>query len=189
MAPAVSTSVHCLESPILLLPDGAEVATLRHMNPVSTATCLTALVVSTLVSGCGAPAIEGVFNDRPFSIANEQPERRGGGATLVFAEADDVTGVLRTVSVTLPSALEVGALSFGAGGGGAGIEVIEGDLVRIPLNNGTGKTLLTSGDDTRVAHGVGGEVVIDDVSAGVHGSFAADLDDGGHLDGWFHVAP
>ena len=50
--------------------------------------------------------------------------------------------------------------------------------------------LLTSGGDTTIAHASGGELAIDDVSdAGVSGSFSADLDDGGHLDGWFRTAP
>jgi hypothetical protein len=188
MVPAVSREVSCLRSPILLLPDGSWIAILRHMNPVASAACLTALVVSTLASGCGAPAIEGVFNDRAFSIANEQPERRGGGATLVFAEADDEAGVLRTVSLTLSStSLTVGALALGED---VRVDAVEGTLVRVPLDNGTGKVLLTSGGDTTIAHASGGEVVVDDVSdAGISGSFSADLDDGGHLDGWFRTAP
>lgn len=157
------------------------------MNPVVSAACLTALVVSTLASGCGAPAIEGVFNDRAFAIANEQPERRGGGATLVFAEADDDAGLLRTVSIALPTTLRSGVMTVGAE---VALDVVEGTLVRVPLDNGSGKVLLTSGDDTTVAHACGGELAIDDVSAaGTSGSFTVDLDDGGHLDGWFRTGP
>ena len=188
MVPAVSRPLCCLRSPILLLPDGDSIVILRHMNPVASAACLTALVVSTLASGCSAPAIEGVFNSRAFSIANAEPERRGGGATLVFAEADDEAGVLRTVSLTLPStSLTAGEFALGED---VVVDVVEGSLVRVPLNNGTGKVLLTSGDDTTIAHASGGALVVDDVSEGsASGSFSAELDDGGHLDGWFRTAP
>jgi hypothetical protein len=187
MVPAVVRVVSCLRCRILLLPDGGRIAMLGHMNAICAAACLTALVVSTLASGCSAPAIEGVVNGGAFSIANEEPERRGGGATLVFAEADDDAGTLRTVSLTLPStSLTTGALAVGEA---VAVDVVEGTLARVPLNNGTGKVLLTSGDDTTVVHATGGALVVDDVSDGVSGSFSADLDDGGHLDGWFRAAP
>lgn len=158
------------------------------MSPRHAAACLTALVVSALASGCGAPAIEGVFNNRAFSIATAEPERRGGGATLVFAEADEEAGVLRTVSLALPTTtLTAGELALGDD---VGVDVVEGTLVRVPLDNGTGKVLLTSGDDTTIAHASSGALVIDDVSGdSASGSFSAELDDGGHLDGWFRTAP
>ncbi len=188
MVSIFSEAMCCLRSPILLLSDGGYVVILRHMNPVVSAVCLTALVLSTFASGCSAPAIEGVFNDRAFSIANEEPERRGGGATLVFAEADDEAGVLRTVSFALPSAqLTAGDVALGDD---VAVDVVEGSLVRVPLDNGTGKVLLTSGNDTTIAHASGGTLVVDDVGDGwLSGSFSADLDDGGHLDGWFRTAP
>lgn len=188
MASTFSEAVCCLRSPILLLSDGDQIVILRHMNPVVSAACLTALVLSTFASGCSAPAIEGVFNDRAFSIANEEPERRGGGATLVFAEADEEAGALRTVSFTLPSTvLTAGVLALGDD---VAVDVVQGSLVRVPLDNGTGKVLLTSGNDTTIAHASGGTLVVDDVHDGrVSGTFSADLDDGGHLDGWFRTAP
>jgi hypothetical protein len=188
MVPAVVRVVCCLRCRILLLSDGGGIAMLDHMTTVAAAGCLTALLVaSTLASGCSAPAIEGVVNGRAFSIANEEPERRGGGATLVFAEADDHAGLLRTVSLTLPSAsLTTGELALGED---VRVDVVEGTLVRVPLNNGTGTVLLTSGDDTTIAHARGGALVVGDVSDGVSGSFSAELDDGGHLDGWFRTGP
>jgi hypothetical protein len=164
------------------------------MSARLTSTCLVLAMagLSAGGTGCAAPVIEGVFDQRDFAVFDDAPEARGeSGAEvlLVFLDVDDGAGTLRTVSVDLREVdeLPVGsALEVGSGAWDdvrPSIEVVEGTLVTEPLDDGG--TLMTTGDDARWAASQGGTLTLEEKGDTLAGRFDVDLDDGGYLQGTF----
>ncbi len=153
--------------------------------------CLTALV-AVLGTGCATPAIEGVVDGAVFTIDDARPDVRGlvSAPLLVLFQADDDAGELRTVSIDLLASSQLvpgEALSIGGADDVVGVDVVVGELVRVPLD--TGESLLTS-DAMRQTVATDGVVTFEHVDGGVFVGFLnVDLDDGGFVAGRFSSAP
>jgi len=191
MFAAFRRSPTCLTCRPDALPAAVEAPTLRHMPSATHTLCLTALV-AVLGVGCGAPAVEGVVDGAAFTIDDQRPDVRGAAddVLLVLFQADDDAGELRTLSLDLPatSSLTVGkAMHIGGDDDVIGLDVVVGDLVRVPLSNG--ESLLTS-SGMRQAVARDGSVTFDVADDGVFvGHFSVDLDDGGYVAGRFSSQP
>jgi hypothetical protein len=171
---------------------------MRHMSTQNTSNCLArglmvvALAALGLGSGCALPNIEGIFGGEDFALFDDTPEARGqtnDRLVLVFLEHNDVE--LRTVTVELRNVealprgvpLEVGAGDFADLR--PVVDVVQGTLVETIRDDGV--RILSTTDDARRARSVSGTLTLDD-TATVGGSFRADLDDGGWLQGLFGSA-
>jgi hypothetical protein len=173
---------------------------MRHMKTRSARICLA--MVAVLVSGgsgCALPVIEGIFDRRDFAIFDDTPEARGqsgDGVLLVFLELEGqgTSERLRTVSVDLrdlPSIPLGEVVEIGDGSLSdprPNVEVVEGAVVREEVASGT---LISTGDDAKRATSVSGTLSLEERGddGGLTGSFRADLDDGGYLEGRFSSRP
>lgn len=152
---------------------------------------LATLALMPISIACGAPGMaDGVFSHADFSLRSDDPLAQVGGSQrdmlVVMAETENET--LRTVAVGLNRFLSLPrGTPAEAGTGEPGdlrpfVEVTVGALIVEERNDGV--QLISSVDPVR-ATSVAGTVTLEELEPEVSGTFAVDLDDGGHLVGSF----
>lgn len=160
----------------------------RRLQPITVAALLAAGTV-----GCQAPgSVSGVFGGEEFSLRCESPlaasDASGRDSVVVLSEATSET--LSTVNVRLRGAagLPIGEpVAVGTDDEGLPtVQVVVGDLVVETRSDGV--EILSAADPQR-ATSVGGTLTVESRDQdGVAGSFSAELDDGGFVEGFFAAA-
>ncbi|MCC7072685.1 MAG: hypothetical protein IT383_15255 [Deltaproteobacteria bacterium] len=162
--------------------------TLRGALPITIAAFLTAGSIA-----CQAPAsVDGVFAGQDFSLRCESPlaasDASGRDSVVVLSEATSET--LSTVNVRLRRAAELPIgkpVSVGTDEEGhSTVQVVVGALV--VETRADGVEILSAADPTRASSVAGTLTIESRDDDGVAGSFAAELDDGGFVEGFFAAA-
>lgn len=158
-----------------------------------TLSLLAILAVSALSTACGAPGlVDGVVRASDFSIRDNEPAVRSHPALndfhIVLSEEENNTLKVVTVDVDDLTLLPVGEpihlVSALSRDEGPTMAVSTGDLVVTMRSDGV---RMLSSENTIYADVTDGTLVLHEVSDRVIGSFTAELDDGGYLEGSFDV--
>lgn len=152
-----------------------------------------AAVLAAASVACQAPgAVDGVFGGEDFALRCESPlstsDASGRDSVVVLSEA--TTETLSTVNVRLRNVNELPlgeAVAVGSDDEGLpSIQVVVGALV--VETRADGVEILSAADPVR-ASSVAGELTLESRSdEGVAGSFRANLDDGGFVEGFFDAS-
>lgn len=143
-----------------------------------------------LASACDAPAfVEGIVEESRFTVRDDNPELRpqaDDGALVVLAQKD--WDMLRVVTLSVPDFEALGeetTLTLGSRrDGGAWLEVAQGPIDESVRSDGV-KVLNTL--TPRFVDCAGGTAVITRVDGQLLGTFEAELEDGGWLEGAFTI--
>jgi hypothetical protein len=152
---------------------------------------LAAALLAVLASACGVPGlVEGIVEQQGFTIRDEQPQLRPqGGDAVILVLSQEVRDMLRVVSLHLP---ELAALPAGESApiegrdlGRVWLQVAQGTLQSEIRSDGV---RVVSTHNARFVLATGGDVSLARVDGLLLGSFRAELEDGGWLEGSFEVA-
>lgn len=151
---------------------------------------LAVAVVALFSSACSVPGIvDGIVEEQGFVIRDDSPQLRPQEEDSVILVLSQESGdTLRVVSLHLP---ELAALPAGES---APIEARDSDRVWLQVAQGDVQSEVRS-DGVRVVsalqprfvHATGGDVSLSRVDGLLLGSFRAELEDGGWLEGSFEV--
>ena len=155
-------------------------------------------VSASLAVGCAAPgSVEGVVRHDGFTLRADHPLTKpiasGRDRIVVLAEQDSET--LRTLQLTLPDAatLPLGkAVSIGrAPEFGSGQQPsLQVSVGAVEIETRSDGVEVISATDATTSSSVRGSITLTELDdAGIAGSFHADLDDGGYVDGEFVAEP
>jgi hypothetical protein len=159
----------------------------RHL-PIAAAV----LMVGSTIA-CQAPgSVDGVFGGAEFSLRCERPlatsDASGRDKVVVLSQADPET--LRTVNLRLRGVADLTlgkAQAIGTDEEGLpSVQVVVGDLVVDTRADGV--EVLSPADPTRASSVTGTLTLQSRTADSVAGSFRADLDDGGYVEGFFDAA-
>ena len=134
--------------------------------------------------------VEGVALNEDYRVQDQAPATRVTSdekLIIIIAEEDGVD--LRVVTVTLPefAAFPLGQeVVIGAKGSGAPyLKASVGELDDFTRNDGVH---VLNSKNTRFSEALQGTLFLDEENGELIGSFSADMEDGGHLEGSFIVA-
>ena len=178
------------------LRDPLAAPTIMGVNKAVVSNLIVAVAVVVASVGCAVPAsVDGVLKGQGFTLRSNsplsKPDASGRDTVVVLSEMESETlrtvnlHITNTADIALGAAVEIGTGAFEDKR--PSVLVTEGDLVTETREDGV--NVISSENDVR-AESVSGTLTITERTADeISGSFHADLDDGGYVDGVFTAFP